>query len=294
MALKKKDLKPAAGAALLPQLMTEAAGPGEGAVELPLDSLHAARPDWNFYSPLSDDKMVELIASIRDNGLLHPIVVWRRPGQPDMVLSGHNRLEAFRRLYKTTGEEKYARIPCTLRQDLTEEQAREIIVDSNWVQRNLTPSEKARSICQKYALSGRKARAANGSEHLSTYEIIARQYGLSGRQIARYVKLGSLCPALLELLDSGRLGVAAGVRLADLPASLQEQAAPFIRQNGIRPAQLQQLRPDMTPEELDDLLEQEDGAARRPVTVSLEVPARLRREFLAMARAWLEEREDEA
>ena len=84
------------------------------------------------------------------------------------------------------------------------------------------------------------------------------------------------------------------MRLADLPASLQEQAAPFIRQNGIRPAQLQQLRPDMTPEELDDLLEQEGGAARRPVTVSLEVPARLRREFLAMARAWLEEREDEA
>lgn len=291
MALKKKELKPAAGAALLPQLMTEAAAPGEGAVELPLDSLRAAKAEWNFYSPLSDDKMVELIASIRDNGLLHPIVVWQRPGGENMVLSGHNRLEAFRRLYKATGEERYARIPCTVRRDLTEEQAREIIVDSNWVQRNLTPSEKARSICQKYALSGRKARAANGSEHLSTYEIIARQYGLSGRQIARYIKLGGLCPALLELLDSGRLGVAAGVRLADLPAALQERAAPLIRKNGIRPEQLRQLRPDMEPAELARAL---GAAGGRPATVTLEVPAALRREFLEMARAWLEEREGDA
>ena len=84
------------------------------------------------------------------------------------------------------------------------------------------------------------------------------------------------------------------MRLADLPAALQEQAAPLIRKNGIRPEQLRQLRPDMEPAELDDLLEQEGGAARRPVTVSLEVPAALRREFLAMARAWLEEREGDA
>ena len=294
MALKKKDLKPAAGAALLPQLMTEAAGPGEGAVELPLDSLHAARPDWNFYSPLSDDKMVELIASIRDNGLLHPIVVWRRPGQPDMVLSGHNRLEAFRRLYKTTGEEKYARIPCTVRQDLTEEQAREIIVDSNWVQRSLSPSEKARSICQKYALAGRKARSANGSEHLSTYEIIAQQYGLSGRQIARYIKLGSLCPALLRLLDEGKLGVAAGVKLAGMPDDLQADAARLIAENGLTGAQTKALSPSLSRAQLEQLFAPAQEEPEPEEEVRVRVPSRWKEEFLRMAARWLEEKEAQA
>lgn len=291
MALKKKNLTAdGAGAALLPRLMTETPAPGEGPVELPLDSLQPAPAAWNFYSPLPDDKMLELIASIRDNGLLHPILVWQRPGQPDTVLSGHNRLEAFRRLYKATGEEQYARIPCTLRRDLTEAQAREIIVDSNWVQRNLTPSEKARSICQKYALAGRKRRAANGSAHESTYEIIAREYGLSGRQIARYVKLGSLSDELLALLDSGKLGVAAGVRLADLEPAAQDAAARLIAERGIRPAQAAQLRPDMTAADLETLLAPPPPRKERTVTVSVTMPARLREEFLDNARAWLEER----
>ena len=162
-------------------------------------------------------------------------------------------------------------------------------MDSNWVQRTLSPSEKARSIRQKYALAGRKARAANGSEHTSTYDIIAQQYGLSGRQIARYVKLGSLQEDLLRLLDSGALSVAAGVKLADLPPHQQTLAAQCVAQHGVKGVKLSACKPGMSDEELKRLF-QPEKPKQQYVTVQLEVPASLQQEFLHMAQHWLKER----
>lgn len=289
MALKAKQLSAPVGADLLPQLMREAALPLEESERIPIDKIVPASKEWNFYAPLPDDKMLELIESIRENGLLHPIVVWKRKDAPPMVLSGHNRLEAYKKLYQATGDEQYAAIPCMVKTDLTPAQAQEIVVDSNWVQRTLTPSEKARSIRQKYALAGRKARAANGSEHTSTYDIIAQQYGLSGRQIARYVKLGSLQEDLLRLLDSGALSVAAGVKLADLPPHQQALAAQCVAQHGLKGVKLAACKSGISDEELKRLF-QPEKPNQQYVTVQMEVPASLQQEFLHMAQHWLKER----
>ena len=103
MALKAKQLSAPVGADLLPQLMREAALPLEESERIPIDKIVPASREWNFYAPLPDDKMLELIESIRENGLLHPIVVWKRKDAPTMVLSGHNRLEAYKKLYQATG-----------------------------------------------------------------------------------------------------------------------------------------------------------------------------------------------
>ncbi len=291
MALKTKQLSSPVGAALLPQLMSEVALPQKGAEELPIDSLVPATKSWNFYAPLPDDKMLELITSIEENGLLHPIVVWQQPGKPTMVLSGHNRLEAFRRLYQVTGQEKYAKIPCTIKKDITPQQAQEIVVDSNWVQRTLSPSEKARSISQKYALAGRKARSTNGNSGVSTYDIIAQQYGLSGRQIARYVKLGSLQDDLLILLDDGKLSLSAGVKLADFPPQQQKLAAKYIQQQGITSAQTAALKVGMEDTALKELFCPAPQPQKpKTVTLRIDVPEQLQQEFLQMAKSWLEER----
>jgi ParB family chromosome partitioning protein len=61
-----------------------------------LDKLKEAPSDWNFYSPLSEKKMEELIESIKSNGLLHPLVVWEQDDGNYIVLSGHNRLEPLK------------------------------------------------------------------------------------------------------------------------------------------------------------------------------------------------------
>ena len=217
MALKKRTVvSPAAGAVSLPSLMADLPGTRR-LEEVPLDKLSPAPTEWNFYAPLPDDKLLELIESIRANDLLHPIVVWKQPDGALMILSGHNRVRAYTALLEKTGEDKYRRIPATVLTDITADEAHEIVVDSNYVQRVLTPSEKARSISQKYALAGRKKRSRNGVRK-SKYEQIGEEYNLSARQIARYVRLGSLDGSLLKLLDGGKLPLTTALRLVDFPA----------------------------------------------------------------------------
>ena len=221
MALKKRTVvSPAAGAVSLPSLMADLPGTRR-LEEVPLDKLSPAPADWNFYAPLPDDKLLELIESIRANDLLHPIVVWKQPDGALMILSGHNRVRAYTALLEKTGEDKYRRIPATVLTDITTDEAHEIVVDSNYVQRVLTPSEKARSISQKYALAGRKKRSRNGVRK-SKYEQIGEEYNLSARQIARYVRLGSLDGSLLKLLDGGKLPLTTALRLVDFPAESQK------------------------------------------------------------------------
>ena len=282
MALKKRTLPAptAVGAVSLPALMADLPGTRR-LEELPLDKLSPAPADWNFYAPLPDAKLLELIESIQANGLLHPIVVWKQPDGALMILSGHNRVRAYTALLEKTGEDKYHRIPATVLTEITAEDAHEIVVDSNYVQRVLTPSEKARSISQKYALTGRKKRSRNGVRK-SRYEQIGEEYNLSGRQIARYVRLGSLQNCLLKHLDSGALPLTTALRLVDFPPESQRYLAEHHTADLASP-RMAKLTPDMTPAQIDEALQ----AAPQTVRVSVAVPAALEEDFRRMAANWV-------
>lgn len=293
MPLKRKTLAPrpdqpaaqpqdTAAASLLPGLMLSGLpGADKPASALPLDKLTPSPREWNFYSPLPDGKFIELIESIQRSGLLHPIVVWRKPDGECMVLSGHNRLRAYQALYENTGDARYSSIPATVLEGLTPDQAREIVIDSNWVQRNLTPSEKARSIYQKYMIAGRKARSANGTRE-SNYDVIAKAYNLSGRQIARYVRLGGLDEGLQRLVDEGKLSLSFAIALADFSPEMQRYLAEH-HADDLKKKQAQLLRPEMTAEQIDAVL-----AGKRPeVRVSYSIPADLEKQFRKMCEDWL-------
>ena len=281
MALKKRTVvSPAAGAVSLPSLMADLPGTRR-LEEVPLDKLSPAPADWNFYAPLPDDKLLELIESIRANDLLHPIVVWKQPDGALMILSGHNRVRAYTALLEKTGEDKYRRIPATVLTDITTDEAHEIVVDSNYVQRVLTPSEKARSISQKYALAGRKKRSRNGTRK-SRYEQIGEEYNLSSSQIARYVRLSNLDGSLLKLLDGGKLPLTTALRLVDFPAESQKYLAARHADELAGP-KMARLTAAMTPEQLDAALQAEPQTVR----VSVTVPAALEEDFRRMAEEWL-------
>ena len=281
MALKKRTVvSPAAGAVSLPSLMADLPGTRR-LEEVPLDKLSPAPAAWNFYAPLPDDKLLELIESIKNNDLLHPIVVWNQPDGTLTILSGHNRVRAYTALLEKTGEDKYRRIPATVLTDITADEAHEIVVDSNYVQRVLTPSEKARSISQKYALAGRKKRGRNGARR-SRYEQIGAEYNLSGRQIARYVRLGRLDSSLLKLLDGGKLPLTTALRLVDFPAESQRYLAAHYADELAGP-RMAKLTSDMTPEQMDTALQAEPQTVR----VSVTVPAALEEDFRRMAAEWV-------
>ena len=281
MALKKRSLvSPTVDAESLPSLIADFPDTRR-LEEIPLDKLSPAPAEWNFYAPLPDEKLLELIESIQTNDLLHPIVVWKQPDGVLMILSGHNRVRAYTVLLEKTGEDKYRRIPATVLTDITADEAHEIVVDSNYVQRVLTPGEKARSIYQKYALTGRKRRSENGVRK-SKYEQIGEEYNLSGRQIARYVRLGSLDESLLKLLDSGKLPLSTALKLVNFPAKSQQYLA-FHHADELADSKMSKLTIDMTSEQIDCALQEEPKTIR----VSLAVPIALEGDFRRMATEWL-------
>ena len=193
--------------------------------QIELNKLNDAPDAWNFYSTLSESKMTELIESIRELGLMHPVVVWEQMDGSYMILSGHNRKKAYELLLEETSDDKYKKIYCYVKKqgDITEAEAKEIIIDTNWVQRELSPIEKAKSIYQKYtSFKSSREGFRNKNYQGKTRDLVAKQFEITGRQVSDYYKLNDLTPEFKELLEANRISIKAGVRLAQFDGSTQK------------------------------------------------------------------------
>lgn len=201
------------------------------------DKIVVAPAEWNFYKKLDDSKMVELIESILDNGLLNAVIIWEQGNGKYMMLSGHNRLRAYQMIYEQTKNDEYKRIHVYIKKkdELTEEEARTIIIDTNFVQRQLSTLEKAKSIVYKYNTLGRKK---YGSREKSPTEKIAEDYNMTNRQVFKYIKLQYLLPEIMQLIDNGVLNINSGVKLAGLNKDIQERLyqneLPFLNNKSLR------------------------------------------------------------
>lgn len=191
---------------------------------LPLTQLESAPDEWNFYDKLPPQKMAELIESIQTLGLLSPIIVWKRKeSNKYMILSGHNRVRAFKMLYESTGSKVYSRIESIIKTDteVDEDLAKQIIIDTNWVQRELTTSQKAKSIVRKYSQIKSKLESNNSAGRHKINELLATEYGLKNRQLINYKAIVNLLPEIQELLDSNFISIKAAVKISSLKSELQ-------------------------------------------------------------------------
>jgi len=102
------------------------------------------------------------------------------------------------------------------------------------------------------------------------------------RQIARYVRLGSLDGSLLKLLDGGKLPLTTALRLVDFSAENQKYLAAHHADELAGP-KMARLTTAMTPEQMDAALQAEPQTVR----VSVTVPAALEEDFRRMAEEWL-------
>ncbi len=185
--------------------------------ELDIDSLLKYNGGNQPFSMYSEDKMNELVESIRVNGLLQPILVQPLDGGKYEILAGHNRVEGCRR----AGLE---RVKSIILENLSEEQAQLVVTDTNLCQREkLKPSERAKAYAmQKSALKkiGRKAPITEMSE----------QYSETTKTISRYLTLNKIVvPELLDEIDSGRVNINAGAILANLPKEAQEGMVKYLQ-----------------------------------------------------------------
>lgn len=223
---------------------------------VPIDQLKDAPSEWNFYKPLNDDKMAELVESIVNNGLLNPIIVWETnddPTNPEyMILSGHNRKKAFEFLREITNDKKFDKIAALIKKknEITEDDAKEIIIDTNWVQRTLSNVEKAFSIIHKYGILQKKY--ADNNKDGRIRDKLAEEYNISGRHIDNYRKLNNLFKGIMDMVLKGEVSITAAYEVAGLRMSMQE----WIYNNHkdkIKSKYLRKIKSDMTDDEIKEI-----------------------------------------
>lgn len=252
--------------------------------QIPLAELYPAPAQWNFYEILPQDKMVELMESIQEVGLLHPLIVWKQE-KGYMILSGHNRKQAYQNLYAIHKNKAYSHIPCIVKEkgEIDEETAREIIIDTNWIQRQLSTLEKAKSISEKYIRLGRKSHSGDGQK---SRDIVAADYGISGRMVQNYLSLTDLIPELEGMLRENHLTIKNAVRLSRLDPSIQRWLYEEFSKEELSSAKVRSLDKQMNKKEiLSQLRVPEDY-----VKVQIKVKKQDREAFLQMAKQWLKNR----
>ena len=151
----------------------------------------------------------ELTESIKENGLLEPIIVRPFPANKYEIISGHRRVEACKALGITS-------IPVIIKQ-LTRDEAIVQMVDSNIHREHILPSEKAFAYKMKSeALKHQGKTSCQLGTKLRTDERIAENADDSARQIQRYIRLTYLIPELLRLVDEERIAFTPAVEISYL------------------------------------------------------------------------------
>ena len=151
----------------------------------------------------------ELTESIKENGLLEPIIVRSFPAGKYEIISGHRRVEACKALGITN-------IPMIIK-ELTKDEAIVQMVDSNIHREHILPSEKAFAYKMKSeALKHQGKTSCQLGTKSRTDEKIAETVDDSARQIQRYIRLTYLIPELLKLVDEERIAFTPAVEISYL------------------------------------------------------------------------------
>ena len=181
------------------------------------------------FKVLDDEKMQDLVESIRANGILSPVLI--RPIGNDIyeMVSGHRRMHAATIL----GLEC---VPAIIR-DMTDDEAVVKMVDSNIQREELLPSEKAFAYKMKMDAMRRQGERQDLTtsrqfvEKLSSDEL-GETVGMSGRQIQRFIRLTELIPELLDYVDQKRIQFTVAVEISYIDQEIQKWLYEYIKNNG--------------------------------------------------------------
>ncbi len=173
---------------------------------------------------LDDDRMKETVESIREYGVLVPIIVRPMDDGSYEIVSGHRRKRACELA-------EVEEIPAIVR-DLDDDEATIIMVDSNLQRENILPSERAKAYQMKLEAIRRRAgrpvkEQTENSSQIGTHlpradEIVAQDAGTSRNQVQRFIRLNELSEPLRDKVDNGELGFTPAVELSFLKPQEQE------------------------------------------------------------------------
>lgn len=193
----------------------------EQRTEMPLSDLHpfVGHP----FKVLDDELMGQTVESIKQIGVVSPLIVRPDPEGGFEILSGHRRLHAA----QLAGLET---VPVIVK-EMDDDAAIIFMVDSNLQRENILPSERAFSY--KMKLEAMKHQAGRPSKEndsqlgnnfgkLSSEEM-AEELGTSKNQIFRYIRLTNLIPEILDMVDEKKIAFNPAVELSYLKPSEQKE-----------------------------------------------------------------------
>ncbi len=194
------------------------------------------------YKVKHDDEMEMLIDSIKEHGILSPIIVRPLENAEYEIISGHRRLFASKRAGLTE-------VPALV-VEMDRDNAAIALVDSNLHRDNILPSEKAFAYKLKMdAMSrqGHRTDLTSGqlvpkSDDNRTSAEIGEPYGESYKTVQRYIRLTYLHPKLLEYVDEGRIAFTPAVELSYLNDIEQQDLIQAIESEDCTPSLSQAVR----------------------------------------------------
>ena len=230
---------------LYKSIFGESGKQGEGLpIKLVIDDLHPfPKQPFRLYT---EEKMKEMVDSVTEFGVISPIIVRPNPeGEGYEIISGHNRVEACRRANMN-------QIPAIIR-EIDDDTAIILMVDSNLRQRDkLLPSEKAKAYKMKVEAIKRQGKrtdltSVHDEQKLDTKtsrDVVAEEAGESTAQVQRYIRLNNLSPALMDMVDEGKLALTPAVEISYLDSADQEIVQEILERDQVSPSlsQAQKLR----------------------------------------------------
>lgn len=174
------------------------------------------------YQVRDDAEMDTLVESIREHGILTPLIVRPMEGAPHEyeVISGHRRLHAAQKA-------GISEVPAFIHA-VSREEAAVQLVDSNLHRERLLPSEKAFAYKLKLDVLRQQGKRTDltASQNAIKYDaasVVGAAANESRDTVYRYIRLTKLIPGLLKLMDEGRIALTVGVELSYL--TIEEQRA---------------------------------------------------------------------
>lgn len=185
--------------------------------------------------------MRQLVESVRERGLILPILVRKKEDGRFEIVSGHRRRKAC----ELAG---YTSVPAEIR-EMTRDEAVVLMVESNLQRSRILPSEKAFAYRMRLEAMKRQGTRTDLTSDpvgpkLGTRSNcqLADEVGNSTSQIKRYIRLTELDPQILEMVDEGQIGLRPAVELSYLRPEEQEKLAELMELTGRTPSHAQAIR----------------------------------------------------
>ena len=184
----------------------------------------------------SESRKNTMIESIKINGIIEPIVVRRTENGKFQILSGHNRRLCGR-------EAGLTEFKCIVKENMTEDEARLYMVDSNLMVRDVMPTERGKALSiRKECLKNEKIASKIENEIMqdnvnkldTIQQKMIEENQMSNGNIQRYIRLNYLIPTLGEMVDDKIINLKTGENLSFLNKKEQRDVANIIEKENIK------------------------------------------------------------